>query len=134
MDSILCCLVNTPLLAIHHDVANGWLYNEWRGIHSAQTVPVCAAHIFACLDATKCQKMLSDHTDLTGDWQSVARHVGREAFEQTAARGVRAIAWVYGPDYHDQLAMHLAERVTTRPAVAIFGDVASAYLWLQRTP
>jgi hypothetical protein len=134
MDPAFVCLLDTRQLTVHHDVVNDWLYSQWKGRHNAETVPVCAAHVFACLEVTKCQKLLSDHTELTGDWQAVAMRVGSEALAQTAARGVRAIAWVYGPDYHDQLAMHLAVSVATRPVIAIFDDVASACQWLQHTP
>jgi hypothetical protein len=132
MKPSLNCLLDTPLLTIYHDVANGWLYNEWKGTHNPDTVLACIGHILACLDATGCRKMLSDHTEFTGDWKQVAPRVGREVFEQIAARGVSAFAWVHGPDCRDQLAMHQVQYLTAQPNLAIFDDVATAYLWLQQ--
>ncbi|MGI4738095.1 MAG: hypothetical protein ACRYG7_23245 [Janthinobacterium lividum] len=49
-----------------------------------------------------------------------------------SARGVCAFAWVYGPDFRDQLAMHQAMQVASQPVIAVFDDVATAYLWLQQ--
>jgi hypothetical protein len=42
------------------------------------------------------------------------------------------VAWVYGPDYHDQMAMLLTQRAAERPAIVIFSDLYAAYLWLQQ--
>lgn len=132
MEPVLACLVDTPLLTIHHDVTNAWLYNQWKGTHNADTILTCAHHILASLDATGCRKMLSDHTEFNGNWMAVAPRLGREAFAQVAARGVGTVAWVYGEDYHDQMAMYLAQRAMVRPTIAIFGDVATACFWLQQ--
>jgi len=132
MKPALVCLVDTPLLTIYHDVANGWLYNHWKGTHDATTIYTCAPYILAALDATGCRKVLSDHGELSGNWVQIAPRLGREAFAQLAARGVRAVAWVHSQDYHDQMAMYLAQRATTCPDIAIFDDVATACFWLQQ--
>lgn len=134
MEPSLKCLLDTPLLTIQHDITNGWLYNQWKGAHDPNTVFACIHHILACLEATACRKILSDHTEFIGNWLHVAPRVGSEAFEQIAARGVVAVAWVYGKNYHDQMAMYLAQRTAARPLITIFGDVASAYGWLQQWP
>ena len=134
MEHALHCLLDTPLLTICHDTSNGWLYNQWKGSHTYDTVFICVEHILACLDATACTKMLSDHTQLTGDWEKAASRLGSESFGQVAVRGVSAVAWVYGPDYRDLVAMRLTQHVAEKPTIAIFDDVATACIWLQQRP
>jgi hypothetical protein len=132
MESSLVCLLDTPVLTIYHDAANDCLYNQWKDTHDADTILACIGHIMACLEANACQKVLSDHTEFTGDWKQLAPEVGGEVFEQMAARGVRLFAWVHGPDCRDQLAMHQAMQVASKPTITLFDDVATACQWLQQ--
>lgn len=127
----LYCLVDLPGLRVSCDEANGWLYNQWLGEHDEASVRHHAASICASLTARPCTKILSDHSGLVGNWQSAAAWIGREYFDWLAQQGILYFAWVYNPGYYDQVAMDKALYYTTRPVVAVFGDLASAYDWLR---
>lgn len=130
----LTCLLDTPGLRIYSDEANGWLYNQWLGMHDEVSVKTYASYICACLQQRPVSKILSDHTGLVGNWQGAAPWIGKEYFVRLAAQGIAYFAWVYNENYHDHLAMEQTLYYTTHPAVAIFDDVASAYEWLRHCP
>jgi hypothetical protein len=130
----LHCLVDLPGLRVSCDEANGWLYNQWLGEHDEASVKHYAANICACLAAWPCTKILSDHSGLVGNWQGASPWVGRDYFDRLAQQGILYFAWVYNLGYYDRVAMEKTLFYTTRPVVAIFGDVASAYDWLRSCP
>jgi hypothetical protein len=130
----LRCLVDLPGLRVSCDEANGWLYNQWLGEHDETSVKHHAASICACLKARPYPKILSDHSGLVGNWQGASPWVGRDYFDRLAQQGILYFAWVYNLGYYDRVAMEKTLFYTTRPVVAIFGDVASAYDWLRSCP
>ena len=128
------CLLDLPGLQVNYDEANGWLYNQWLGAHEAASVREHAAAICACHRAQPCSKILSDHSGLVGSWQHSVPWIGGEYLNTLAEQGVQYFAWVYNKGYHDRTAMEQALYYATRPVIAIFDDVASAYEWLQHCP
>jgi len=130
----LRCLLDSPGLRVSYDEANGWLYNQWLGVHDAASVREHAAAICACHRAWPCSKILSDHAGLVGSWQHSISWIGGEYLNTLAAQGVGYFAWVYNQGYHDRTAMEQALYYATQPVIAIFDDVASAYEWLQHCP
>jgi len=130
----LRCLFDSPGLRITYDARNEWLYNQWRGQHDEASVQAGGLQVYACLAQQPCTKVLSDHSELHGDWLQGDVRLSRYYFNRLAALGVVRFAWVYGPDYRDRAAMERACCLLTRPVVAIFDEVASAYEWLQQRP
>ena len=134
MHKVLHCLRDTPSLCVFYDAANQWLYCQWLGQHDTASIRQSAETIFACLATQPCCKMLSDHSQLVGDWQAAAQGVVRRNFERLAAYGIVHVAWVCSLNCSDQAAMEQVLELTARPSVALFSDVASAYEWLGRCP
>jgi hypothetical protein len=130
----LHCLQDTIGLRVSYDSANAWLYNQWRGPHDEGSIKIGAHLIYDCLTQVPCSKILSDHSEVIGNWQGAAPWVGRHYFDNLAERGVTHFAWVYAPGYYDRVAMERSCFFLTRPVVAIFHDLAAAYYWLQRNP
>ncbi|MGI4738101.1 MAG: hypothetical protein ACRYG7_23275 [Janthinobacterium lividum] len=133
------CLLNTPSLRVSYDPVNAWLYNQWLGEHTAISVLACADLILECLRAQPCTKILSDHSELRGDWQAAAPLIGSRGLAQLAEQGVTCFAWIYSPFHTNRAAMERAlhykrEPNKKEPAIAIFDDLAEAYEWLQRAP
>ncbi len=130
----LDCLLATPALIVSHDAENHWLYIQWCGPHDAESVRRCAESVFACLAMHPCPRVLSDHTQLQGDWQAAISSVVRQNFERLAAHGVEYVAWVHSYDYGDCMAMERVVRHTDRPIVGLCDDVALACDWLRHCP
>jgi hypothetical protein len=127
------CLLDTPGLRIQHDVANQWIYNQWLGEHTTDSVRYYGELVYECLQKHPCPKVLSDHSLLTGDWSLVVPGC-RHFFERMADLGVAYFAWVYSPCYNDRVAMEKALLHIVRPTAASFDDICSAYEWLRRKP
>jgi hypothetical protein len=130
----LRCLLDCPGLRVSSDAGNRWLYLEWRGVHDAASVQQHAALICACHRAWPCSKILSDHSALVGSWQHSGPWIGGPYLTNLAAKGVAYFAWVYSVGYQDRASMEQARYYATAPAIALFGDLASACQWLQRCP
>ncbi|TVT39605.1 hypothetical protein FNT36_18355 [Hymenobacter setariae] len=130
----LRCLLATPGLTISYDTSNQWLYVQWVGMHDKETVRVSAEHIFASLAAYPCLKMISDHSQLIGNWQAAIPSVVQHNFERLAAHGVRYVAWVHSFDDDDLVAMERVVRNMPQPLVGLFDEVDSASDWLLHCP
>jgi hypothetical protein len=130
----LRCLLRIPGLCIWYDEANRWLYNQWEGAHDAASFERGANAIMTCLAAQPCTKILSDHSQVRGKWQSLSKWTNPAGFNSLAELGVVYFAWVYSPFLTDRATMEHLFLYMTRPMVAIFSDVASAYDWLQNCP
>jgi hypothetical protein len=127
-------LLDSPGLHVSYDVANSWLYNEWKGMHDAASIKLHVEGVFMGLAQQPCTKILSDHSDLLGYWEGAAPWVGPHYFDRLARQGIRYFAWVYAPGTFDRVAMERSCYHLNRPVVAIFNDLASAYDWLRRCP
>ncbi|MGI4734894.1 MAG: hypothetical protein ACRYG7_06905 [Janthinobacterium lividum] len=130
----LRCLLDTPKLCIWYDPVNDWLYNQWLGYHDNVSVMACTQAISACLRTQPCPKILSDHSQLSGNWLAASPLVGQQGLAQLATQGVAYFAWVYSPHYADRLAMEQALSYALAPIANIFDNLADAYEWLQRFP
>jgi hypothetical protein len=126
----LACLLATPTITVSYDTTNKWLYIQWQGLHTDESVRISSEHVFTCLATYPCVKILSDHSLLLGDWQACITSVVQQNFERLAAHGVFYVAWVHSFEYSDCIAMERVVRHVTQPIVGLFDDVASAYDWL----
>jgi hypothetical protein len=126
----LQALVVTPTLCVAYDPPNQWLYAQWRGVHDTESVRAGAEAIFACLATHPCPKLLSDHSQLQGDWRPAIAPVVQRNFARLAAHGVSYVAWVCSWEYTDRVAMEQLLRQLSQPSVNLFDELASAYEWL----
>lgn len=125
-------LLSWPSVTIEHDVRQGWLYVDWRGPQTRETVMRGAVQVQYFLQATGCHKLLSDNTNVTGKWHpGNTEWVVRELLPGLGAAGLRHMAWVYvaesGSRRSADVALALAAAV---PTVMAFYDVPAAYAWL----
>lgn len=125
-------LHDTPALSIYLDPQHQWLYAEWKGDHTADSARHGGELVLHHLRGCDCHKMLNDNTQVTSEWESGARWVGAEYYQQLAHLGMRYVAWVCPPDWGARRSMELAMQFVTRPVVVLFDDLASACTWLER--
>ncbi|RZJ95065.1 MAG: hypothetical protein EOO60_01500 [Hymenobacter sp.] len=127
-------LVVTPSLCVAYDTTNRWLYNQWLGMHDKESIRLGAEAIFACLAAHPCTKMLSDYSQLKGDWRPDVSAVVYRNFERLTEHGISYVAWVCSFEYADRMAMEQLLRELAQPTISLFDEVASAYDWLLQCP
>ena len=126
-------LLSWPSVTIEHDVMWGWLYVNWRGPQTRETVTRGAVQVQYFLQATGCHKLLSDNTNVTGKWHPEnTEWVVRELLPGLGAAGLQHMAWVYAAEPEsrrsaDVVALAAAAAV---PTVMAFHDVPAAYAWL----
>ncbi|RYU83319.1 STAS/SEC14 domain-containing protein [Hymenobacter persicinus] len=128
----LQALLDTAALSVFYDPLNHWLYVEWKGIHTEESAQSGGTQILRCLQQCPCDKVLSDNTQVTSNWEKAAQWVGEYYYEQLAQRGVQYVAWVYPAHWAVRNSMDTAMKFITRPQVVTFDDLASAYSWLQQ--
>ncbi|OON69302.1 hypothetical protein B0919_08405 [Hymenobacter sp. CRA2] len=120
---------------MHYDAVQQCLFSEWTGRHDQASVRKYCEQILSCLYAHPVGKILSDHSQLQGEWHEAASWVGTRMFSRFAALGVGHVAWVAAQQNQaDRSAMEAALRAADYPVVSIFDDVDSAYSWLLQAP
>ncbi|TPG66391.1 hypothetical protein [Hymenobacter nivis] len=125
-------LLSWPFVTIAHDVPRGWLYVDWQGPQTRDTVARGTAQVQYFLRATGCCKLLNDNTNVEGTWslENTSWVIG-ELLPGLHAAGLRYMAWVYAAasDSWRSTEMTLA-LAAAQPTVMAFHDVPAAYAWL----
>ena len=93
-------LVNTAGLSVAYDAENDWLYTRMCGWHDLASMQISAYQVYNCLQERPCTKMLSDHSELLGNWNGAVPYLRPWYFERLAAQGVTHLAWVYAKGYY----------------------------------
>jgi hypothetical protein len=78
--------------------------------------------------------MLSDNSQVSGNWDKSASWVGGYYYEQLAELGVQSVAWLCPPHWSARKSMETAMQFVGQPVVMLFDDMATAYAWLMRQP
>lgn len=124
-------LLDVSSLCITHDQCNKWLYVDWKGPQSTESVRWGCGQLQTFLRSTGCHKVLNDNTNATGDWEKAARWIGQEFLPVLASAGLHYLAWVHSPNYLSRRAMEITLSFVTTPVVVSFADMAGAYAWLR---
>ena len=123
--------VDTPGLAIGYDVANQWLYVDWKGEHDPDSSWTACGLMLDTLRAIPCDKILNDNSNTT----RTTMQLSARSFEWLArmhAAGLRYLAWVTPRELGSWRTAEGVVLDIVAPTVCTFDDVASAYGWLQR--
>ncbi|KUG06045.1 hypothetical protein [Solirubrum puertoriconensis] len=126
-------LYRTPSIEIQLDPLNEWLYVNWVGNQTEQSVREGATKILDYVQQEQVCKVLNDNTNVTGMWGGAAEWVGKELIPALNAVGLQYAAWVYSPDIYSRLStdsslQHVAGGVIVLP----FDDVETAASWLRQ--
>ncbi|GAB3829205.1 hypothetical protein [Hymenobacter jeollabukensis] len=124
-------LVDTPGLVISHDAANEWLYCDWRGLHDQESSQAACLLMLEALRRQPCRKILNDNSGVTRQTMQLTLW-GAWWLEEMTSAGLQYLAWVFPRDFMMRQHTEQALQHIERPVVVAFGDVASAYVWLQQ--
>lgn len=125
-------LLENAHLSIWHDCQNQWLYVEWKGEHSLETIQRDCRYALANLPLANYTKILNDSTQATGNWAAAAPWLGVHLFPQLAAAGLTYMAWVYAADFNSRFAIDSTLRCATGLTIVTFDDLDAAWAWLQQ--
>ncbi|MBT9395306.1 hypothetical protein KLP40_19220 [Hymenobacter sp. NST-14] len=124
-----------PLVEVQHAPAHGLLYVKWFGNLTGREVIHVARHDLKLQAKLHHPLLLNDKSHATGDWSEAMEWLEYEWLPQAMLEGLRAVAYVFSPDMHNQLAsFEFFERVRQYLPIQMFYDVPTASQWLQRQP
>jgi hypothetical protein len=134
--AILRSLVETPGLRLYYDERGKWLYAEWHGPQSPESIRLGCAQVLHYLQVQKCHKLLNDNTHATGEWTEAAKWLGEHFLTSAQERGLRYVACVFAPNILSRYSTLLALEYHKQefPWTVAFDDLATAHLWLQQCP
>jgi hypothetical protein len=125
-------LFETSFIQISYDYVHEWIYADWTGDQTLETVQAGALKMLDLMAAEHCHKVLNNNTAVTSMWSDAAVWGGTEWFPAMQAAGLRYFAWVYSPNVYSRLSTDLTLQYTAQPVIATFDDLDTARAWLQQ--
>ncbi|AYA38053.1 hypothetical protein D3Y59_14000 [Hymenobacter oligotrophus] len=126
-------LFQAATIEIQFDPLNDWLYVNWLGNQTEESVRAGATKILEYVQQERTRKVLNDNSYVTGMWGGAAEWIGQELMPALSAAGLEYAAWVYSPDIYSRLSTDSSlQHVTGGVIVLPFDDVATAGSWLRQ--
>ena len=126
-------LFESDFLTLTFDYNHDWLYADWQGEQTLETVRAGSAQILEQLRRERCQKLLNDNRAVRGMWMDASEWIARELPPVLESAGLRYVAWVYSADVFSRLsAQHALEKTETPFLVLAFDDMDAARAWLSQ--
>lgn len=121
------------LIELLHSPAHRVLYIRWFGNLTGREVSYASQEVARVQAELHYPLLLNDKSNATGDWSEAMDWVEYEVLPQVLNSGLRAIAYVFSPDMHNQLiSLRFFERVKQYLPIQMFYDLPSAWQWLRR--
>ncbi|SNR82631.1 MULTISPECIES: hypothetical protein [Hymenobacter] len=124
-------LHSEPSISIFYDYHHNWLYANWTGDQSLESVQGGCLLLLDFLRNERCSKVLNDNTEVTSMWSDASEWVGATWFPMMADAGLEYFAWVYSSNVYSRLSADLSMQHTTRPIVLSFDSQELATSWLR---
>lgn len=119
------------LVEIEHDPAWPLLCVRWFGNLTGEQVIAVARQTLEMRGAMRYELLLNDKRGSTGDWSESLDWLEFEWLPQARAGGLRAVAYVFSPDMHNQLASaRFVQRILPHLPIEVFYDLPAAVQWL----
>ncbi|SHJ68064.1 hypothetical protein SAMN02745146_3683 [Hymenobacter daecheongensis DSM 21074] len=125
-------LFETSSICIGYDYLNDWLYADWTGDQTLESVQAGCEQMLLLMARERCHKVLNDNTRVTSMWSDAAEWGGTVWFPAMAAAGLQYFAWIYSPNVYSRLSTDLTLRHTTEPVIATFDEIETAKAWLRQ--
>lgn len=123
------------LVELLHSPTQQVLCARWHGNLTGREVLHVAAEYLRAQTTLRYPLLLNDKRHATGDWSESLDWLEYEWLPQALASGLRAVAYVFSPDMHNQLAsLEFFTRIRRHVAIQLFYDVPTAWQWLRTQP
>lgn len=119
-------------ISLYFDYANDWLYADWTGDQTGESVKAGCLRMLDLLRQEQCHKVLNDNRRVTSMWLDASEWGGKEWFPAMAEAGLEYFAWIYSPNVYSRLSTDLTLEHTTRPVVLTFDNPETAASWLRQ--
>ncbi|NVO84453.1 hypothetical protein [Hymenobacter terrestris] len=122
----------TTFLLTEFDQQNNWIYNDWRGLLTLESIQEGSGGILQIMQRTRCPYILTDNRLLLGSWKHANDWLEQIWIPQALAAGMTYYAHVKAPGVFGQAAvedMHL--RVGSHLHLQLFEQMEEAVAWLR---
>ncbi|UYZ65072.1 hypothetical protein [Hymenobacter weizhouensis] len=124
-----------PVVDAHYSPDHHVLYVQWFGNLTGHEVVSATQELLKFRSQYRLPLLLNDKSQATGDWSDAIDWLEYEWLPQAVQEGLRAIAYVFSPDVHNQLvSLSFLERMRQYVPIRAFGTVPDAWLWLRTQP
>lgn len=124
----------TVFLTIEYDVVNNWIYNNWVGYQTEESVISGGTAFLEMLEETKCPYLLNDNREVVGPWDHAIGWIAKELAPRAIGAGLTHLAHVVSPDsLAAKSAMKMKNQIIAilRMQIQIFGSMEEAQKWLK---
>ncbi|UPL49967.1 hypothetical protein [Hymenobacter sublimis] len=120
-----------PLVEFHHSPTHQLLYVQWFGNLTGREIIRVARDGLGLHARLRYPLLLNDKSQATGDWSEAMDWLEYEWLPQAMDTGLRAIAYVFSPEVHNQLvSVDFFERVRQQLPIQLFHKLPAAWEWL----
>lgn len=132
MPTVLRNSFGQPYLTITYDDANHWIFNEWSGVLSVDSVMQGATAVLDVMKQTSCPYLLNDNLAVVGSWNQANDWIAQTWMPQALGLGLRRFAHIVQEGTFVQAS---AEEMRTRAgdqfAMELFPSRAAGETWLR---
>ena len=96
-------LVKEKFIQISYEPEGDYLYADWLGFQSEESVKAGCELLLKELTKKKASKVLNDNTKVTGPWQSATEWVGTVWFPKMEAAGLKHFSWIFSSNIFAEL-------------------------------
>lgn len=124
-----------PVVDAYHSPAHHLLYVQWFGNLTGNEVVSATRELLKVRGQLHPPLLLNDKSHATGDWGEAIDWLEYEWLPQAMQEGLRAMAYVFSPDVHNQLvSLTFFKRMHQYLPIRVFGTVPDAWEWLRTQP
>ncbi len=117
-------------LDVEFDPQQQYVYVNWKGFHSVESVKTGCEKLLQVLAEQPCKHVLNDNRMVSGPWMGAAEWVATDWFPRVYAAGVEKFAWIVSTNVFSQMSTEATQARNKSNKTRTFNDVARATQWL----
>lgn len=117
-------------LDIEFDPQQQYVYVNWKGFQSVESVKAGCEKLLGLLIEKNCKRVLNDNRLVSGPWMGAAEWVATDWFPRVYAAGVEQFAWIVSPNIFSLMSTQATQARNKNDKTRTFDDVAKAAAWL----
>lgn len=122
-------------LTIDYDAAHRWVYNDWQGYQTLESVMQGANSCLEVIQKFHCSRLLNDNRQVLGPWEHATDWIAQDWTPRAIALGLTHFAHVVSPESMARLsAEHMHVKISNSFQMQIFDDYQQAADWLTQIP
>ncbi|WP_026463196.1 hypothetical protein [Adhaeribacter aquaticus] len=132
MKKVLRKLDGGEFITIEYKSHEGWVYVNWIGLQSVETVKAGGEAMLEALKETGCSKFLNDNRELVGPWDKANDWVQTNWTPRMLEAGLKYLAFIVSHGRYGKLSAEDAHRrIGNKFEMKLFDSYDKATTWLQ---